>query len=127
MIVLDANVVIAFFDPNDRHHHRAAALLSDHAAEGFRMHPLTLAEVLVGAVRVGRGNQRFGELKSLGIVAHLPDASEPLTLAELRAATGLKMPDCCALAVAQHEASAIATFDESLAGAARRIGVETLS
>ena len=126
MIVLDANVVIAFFDPNDRHHHRAAALLSDHAAEGFRMHPLTLGEVLVGAVRVGRGNQRFGELKSLGVVAQLPDTSEPLILAELRATTGLRMPDCCVLAAAQQESLPIATFDKQLTSAAQSLGLETL-
>lgn len=126
MIVLDANVVIALLDPNDRHHPRATDLLAEHATEGFRMHQLTLAEVLVGAVRAGRGSQRFGDLMSLGVVAHEPGANEPLVLAELRAATGLKMPDCCVLAVAQQATLPIATFDEQLAHAAQRLGLETL-
>ena len=126
MIVLDASVVIAFLDPSDRHHQRAAELLEEHSTAGFRMHQLTLAEVLVGAVRTGRGSQLFDDLTSIGVVAHQPSANEPLILAELRATTGLKMPDCCVLAVAQHEALPLATFDDQLARAAQTLGVPTL-
>lgn len=123
MIVLDASVVIAFLDPDDRHHPRAADLLEERAADGFRMHQLTLAEVLVGSVRAGRGNQLLNDLTSIGVVT---TSSEPLTLAELRATTGLKMPDCCVLAVAQHWSLPLATFDEQLARVARDLGVPTL-
>ena len=126
MIVLDASVVIALLDPNDRHHLRATDLLAEHAAEGFQMHQLTLAEVLVGAVRAGRGTQRFNDLMSLGVVAHEPDANEPLILAELRATTRLSMPDCCVLAVARQETLPLATFDDQLARAAQALGVPTL-
>lgn len=123
MIVLDASVVIAFLDPNDRHHQRAVHLLEERAADGFRMHQLTLAEVLVGAVRTGRGNQLLDDLVSAGVVA---TSTEPQILAELRATTGLKMPDCCVLAVAQHWSLPLATFDEQLARVARELGVPTL-
>ena len=90
------------------------------------MHQITLAEVLVGAIRTGRGAQLFNDLTSLGVVAHRPGANEPLTLAELRATTGLRMPDCCVLAVAQQESLPLATFDEQLARFAQNLGVETL-
>ncbi len=126
MIVLDASVVIALLDPHDRHHPRAADLLAEHPAEGFRMHQLTLAEVLVGAVRAGRGVQRFNDLMSLGVVAHEPDAGDTMLLAELRATTGLRMPDCCVLAVARQEMLPLATFDDQLARAAQTPGVPTL-
>lgn len=126
MIALDANVVIAFLDPNDRHHQRAVALLEEHAAAGFRMHQLTLAKVLVGAVRTGRGNQLLDDLSTIGIITHQSSSYEPLILAELRAATGLKMPDCCVLAVAQHGSLPLATFDEQLARVARELGVQVL-
>ena len=126
MIVLDASVVIAFLNPSDPHHSRAAQLLEEHSTAGFRMHQLTLAEVLVGAVRTGRGAQLFDDLISLGVVAHEPDASEPLILAELRATTGLRMPDCCVLAVARQETLPLATFDDELARAAQALGVPTL-
>ena len=123
MIVLDASVVIAFLNPSDRHHTRAAKLLDEHSAAGFRMHQITLAEVLVDAVRTGRGAQLFGDLMSLGVVAHEPGANEPLILAELRATTGLRMPDCCVLAVAQQATLPVATFDDRLAHVAQGLGL----
>ena len=126
MIVLDASIVIALLDPHDRHHLRATDLLAEHAVEGFRMHQLTLAEVLVGAMRAGRGTQRVNDLMSLGVVAHEPDANEPLILAELRATTGLRMPDCCVLAVARQETLPLAAFDDQLARAAEKLGVPTV-
>jgi predicted nucleic acid-binding protein len=126
MIVLDASVIIAFLNPSDLHHLRATQLLEGHSTADFRMHQITLAEVLVGAVRTGRGAQLFGDLLSLGVVAHEPDANEPLILAELRATTGLRMPDCCVLAVARQETLPLATFDDQLARAAETLGVQTL-
>lgn len=126
MIVLDASVIIAFLNPSDPHHTRAAQLLEEHSTVDFRMHQITLAEVLVDAVRTGRGAQLFDDLMSLGVVAHEPGASEPLILAELRATTGLKMPDCCVLAVAQQETLPLATFDDQLARVATGLGVPTL-
>ena len=126
MIVLDASVVIAYLDQNDRHHERATEIFEQHAASGFRVHQLTLAEVLVGAVRIGRGNQLLDDLTSIGVVASAPAPGEPLILSELRATTALKMPDCCVLSVALHESLPLATSDDQLAQVARKLGVETL-
>ena len=45
-------------------------------------------------------------------------------LAELRAKTGLKMPaDCCVLEAAGRNNAEVATFDKSLANAAKGIGL----
>ncbi len=126
MIALDASVVIAFLNPDDSHHPRATQLLDEYTASGFRMHQITLAEVLVDAVRTGRGAQLLSDLVSLGVVAHEPGAGEPLILAELRATTGLRMPDCCVLAVAQQDTLPLATFDDQLARAAQKLGLQTL-
>ncbi len=40
------------------------------------------------------------DLRAAGIDAAPHDPDEPLRLAELRATTGLKLPDCCVLDVA---------------------------
>ena len=37
-----------------------------------------------------------------------------IRLAELRAATGLRMPDCCVILTAEDAAAAVASFDERL-------------
>ena len=127
MIVLDASVVIALLDPNDRHHLRATDLLAEHAAAGFRMHQLTLAEVLVGGVRVGRANQMLSDLRAMGVESVQPAPDEPLILAELRVATGLKMPDCCVLAVALRKSAPLATFDDQLARGAESLGLTQIA
>ena len=119
MITLDACVLVAHLYPHDSHHHAATEYLREAAAEGFLIHSLNLAEVLVGGVRVGRGQEMLADLEAIGIqVAVRPDG-EPLRLANLRASSGLNLPDCCALDTALNNRSALATFDAGLAKAAR--------
>ncbi|MGC5615025.1 type II toxin-antitoxin system VapC family toxin [Georgenia sp. Z1491] len=119
MITLDASVVIAHLRPKDLHHEAATAYLRAHADEELLIHPLNLAEVLVGGVRVGRGDELQADLNALGIQAVVPREGEPLRLATLQVETGLKLPDCCALNTAVTSGSALATFDDKLAEAAR--------
>lgn len=126
MIVLDASVVIAYLNTADPHHPKAVELLAENVAGGFGIHPLTLAEVLVGGVRVGRANQLLADLQSIGVSALDLQTNEALILAELRATSGLKMPDCCVLATALRDASPLATFDEQLARVAQKLGLPTL-
>ncbi len=47
MIVLDANVLIAYLDAEHVHHERAEQLLAREVDEDFGVNLLTLAEVLV--------------------------------------------------------------------------------
>ncbi len=123
MIALDASVVIALLDSSDVHHSRAVSLMGSHASDGFLVHAITLAEVLVGAVRSGRGAQRQAELSAIGVAVAENNPDEPLFLAELRATTGLPMPDCCVLSVALRAESPIATFDARLGRAAAEAGL----
>jgi predicted DNA-binding protein (UPF0278 family) len=48
-------------------------------------------------------------------------------LAQLRADTALKLPDCCALLAAQEQEGAVASFDTRLLEAARGLGLRGLS
>ena len=123
MIVLDASVLIAHLNPADAHHVDATGILLIAPPGSLLVHSMTLAEVLVGGARIGRGAQMQADLLATGIqiTPHVQD--EPLRLAELRAKTGLKLPDCCVLDAAISNGASLATFDQALAAAAVRHGI----
>jgi predicted nucleic acid-binding protein len=127
VIVLDASVLIAFLDAADAHHRAAYAVIASDAADDPVVHPLTLAEVLVAASRAGTGTRLAADLATAGIRTDLPDADQPLRLAELRASTRLRLPDCCVLDVASFHRAPLATFDKRLAGEARGRGVQVVN
>lgn len=122
MIVLDAGVLIGFLEPADAHHERAVALLAD-AGEPLLVHPITLAEVLVGPARAHREVELDEDLRGLGVQTATIGADEPVLLARLRADTRLQMPDVCVLATALALDAPLATFDTRLAAAALAHGV----
>lgn len=126
MIALDASVLIAHLSPADPHHAAATAILLDATPGSTLVHSVTMAEVLVGGVRVGRGAAMRDDLRAAGVDVAPHDADEPLRLAELRASTGLKLADCCVLDVAVHHRASLATFEAALASAARQRGVVVL-
>ncbi len=125
MIVLDASVLIAHFDATDVHHDRAGELLLLAADQDRPLgaSPITLAEVLVGPARAGRIGQATFVLDQLRVCPVTLPRDAPSRLATFRAATTLKMPDCCVLLAADQVADAIATFDDRLADAARKHGL----
>lgn len=120
MITLDASLVIAHLNPHDLHHQAATAYLRDSVGEDLLIHSLNLAEVLIGGVRAGRGQEMLADLHAIGIRVADRTEGEPLRLAQLRVECGLKLPDCCALDTALTTESALATFDDALAKAARK-------
>ena len=126
MIALDASVLIAHLSPLDAQHAAATAILLNAAPRSMLVHCLTLAEVLIGGVRVGRGAAMRDDLRAASVQVASQDGDEPLRLAELRATTGLKLPHCATLDVAIHHQASLATFDDALASAARRRGVIVL-
>ncbi len=123
MMAVDASVLIAHLHPRDAHHVASSQLLLDAAGEPLVAHSLTLAEVLVGGTRAGRGAEMLTDLRALGVELAPRDDDEPLQLAELRVNTGLRMPDCCVLHTARSHSATLATFDGALAQAARQLGV----
>lgn len=124
MITLDASAAIAVLSRVDPHHERAAVLLATGAP--VAMHTVTLAEVLVGGVRIGRGPEMRARLDDLGVVELTRVEEEALALARLRVETRLKLPDCCAVLAAEHAGAVLATFDARLAEVARSRGIEVL-
>lgn len=119
MIVLDASVLIAYLDGEDAHHGAAEALLAQAIDDDLAVSSLTLAEVLVIPVRDGRLDAVRSALRELEIEELPFPADTAARLAQLRASSGLKMPDCCVLLAAEHAGASLATFDERLAKAAR--------
>ena len=124
MIVLDARVLIAHLDGNDVHHDRATRLLADLAGQVKITSVLTRAEVLVAPARAGRRRAAEDVLDQLHIGTDELPGDAAGALAELRAHTGLRMPDCCVLLTAERHGSAdLATFDARLAQAAAKRGI----
>ncbi|WP_343577229.1 PIN domain-containing protein [Mycobacterium sp.] len=114
MIVLDASVLIAFLDHADSHNGAAERLLTHAVDDDLAVNSLTLAEVLVAPVRDDRLDPVTEALEALE-VRELPfPADTAIRLAQLRATTGLKMPDCCVLLAAEDAGASIASFDDRL-------------
>lgn len=123
MIILDASVLIGHFEPADSHHADATALLKAHLSDSFASSVVTLAEVYVGASRAGQADRLDQLLAQLAIRSLELPAEAALRLGELRATTGLKLPDCCVLYTAERHSAALATFDDTLANRAANIGL----
>lgn len=123
MIVLDASVLIGYLDASDAHHGRAAALLTREVDDDFAVNLLTLAEILVAPTRTGQRDKVLDILDDLGVETLQFPAESAVTLAQLRAETLLKMPDCCVLFSARVRQARLASFDERVVKAARALGV----
>ena len=122
--MLDASVLVAQLEADDRHHDRAAAVLLGAASEDLGASTITLAEVLVGPARHGRLEAGQALLRDLGVVEVPVGRDAASRLAVLRALTGLRLPDCCVLLAAQDAgAQTIVTFDDRLVREARRMGL----
>ncbi|MFT4136606.1 type II toxin-antitoxin system VapC family toxin [Microbacterium sp.] len=121
MTTLDASVLVSYFG-DDVHTDRAHDLLGV-PMMSFRLHPATLAEVLTGPAHRGLETAVRTAVDELRIDLSIPEADEPVQVARLRASTGLKLPDCYVLALAEQTGSALATFDERLTAVARDRGL----
>lgn len=102
-------------------------LLAREVDDDFGANSLTLAEVLVMPAREQRLDVVRTVLHDLE-VQELPFPRDiALQLAQLRADTGLKIPDCCVLLAAGHAAARVASFDEQLTEAATARHLETVT
>ncbi len=113
MIVLDANILIAYLDHSHLHHEQAVALLiSD---DDLRVAPLTMAEALVHPARTGDAEAVLSRLRAVGVLVD-QGAADPIVLATLRAeTTPLKMPDAVVVELAMRLRCAVASFDTRVA------------
>jgi predicted nucleic acid-binding protein len=127
VIVLDASVLIGYLDGNDAHHSPAAALLVAAVDDDLAANPLTLAEVLVGPIRMGRLDAVSEVLQDLGVAEVAFPSDTAVRLARLRAETGLKLPDCCVLLSAEVAGAGIASFNDRLQAAAEQHGLPVFS
>lgn len=118
MIVLDASVLIAYFDSDDDQHRRAEDLLAREIDDEFAVNPLTLAEVFVVPARDGRLEQVRAALVDLELQELPFPADTAVKLALLCADSGLRMPDCCVLLTAEAADARVASFDSRLLRAA---------
>jgi len=124
LTVLDASILLAHFDDTDSHTEAAEAILAD--ADELAASTITLAEVLVGAARVGRLDEQLEAFSVLKIKELPIERGAAAQLARLRAETGLRMPDCCVLhAATVAGADAVATRDERLSRVAAARGLQT--
>ncbi len=118
MIVLDASVLIAYLDSEDAHHTRAETLLAQEIDDDFAASSLTVAEVLVMPARQLRLDAAREALADLDVKELALAGDSAVKLAQLRASTGLKMPDCCVLLAAEDVQARVASFDDRLNDAA---------
>ena len=128
MITLDAGILIALFNAKDAHHEAATKLLdaATRRDDLLYMNPLSQAEVLVKAAQQGSEKIYYEKIVSIGVVTLAAPTDTGVWLAQLRARTGLKLPDCAVILTAQQSGSKIATFDHRLAREARALGVTVL-
>lgn len=124
MIVLDASVLIAHLDARDAHHKSAMRLLL-RSSEPLAASTISLAETLVAPARAGRLEDANAALRRLGVLELRPGEGAPARLAQLRADTGRKLPDCCVLLAAQENDGVVASFDAALVAAAAGLGLTT--
>jgi predicted nucleic acid-binding protein len=123
VIILDANVLIAFLDDTDAHHSATLVLLERRFAEGFASSVLTVAEALVHPTRANRQDAALSALNRIGVRIMAIEPADAAALARVRSSYKLRMPDAVALHAALKAGAELATFDEALVAAAGRAGV----
>ena len=116
-ITLDATVLIALEKPDDTHHEWAKEFFLGTADDRLCIASLTLAEVLVHPVRQKVARKFLNAINRLNLeVMPLADV-DMLGLAQIRVASGLRMPDAVVLHTALQHKTQIVTADQQLARA----------
>ncbi|HWC09178.1 MAG TPA: type II toxin-antitoxin system VapC family toxin [Solirubrobacterales bacterium] len=127
MIVLDASVLIAHLSERDVHHERAVRLLEESAGEALGVNTVNLAEALVEPAQKGKLREARAAIERLGVIELPFGADAHVRLAELRAKSGHKLPDCCVLLAAKEIGGVVASFDSALTEAAKSLKLITVS
>ncbi len=125
LVVLDASAVIAFRDPADALHDRAANAFRDYSGDALTLPASAYAEVMVGPLRHSPGAvaslDAFINDFAIQVVPLSPEIAR--RAASLRAATAsLRLPDAFVLATAEVvDADVVLTGDSSWAKLSTRV------
>jgi len=119
-VVLDSSVVIAFLNPEDRHH-RAARKALESPKVRFQISTITVTESMVLAARHSDAlaNELLVDLNKFFGPFLVIDSQVAVAAAKLRAKTGLATPDAIISAGATQAKAGLWTFDKALAKAHR--------
>jgi predicted nucleic acid-binding protein len=117
-VVLDSSVVIAFLNPEDRHHKAARRAIAGAKAR-FKISTITFTESMVLAARQSDAvaNEFLADLENYVGPFVVLDSEIAMAAAKLRAKTGLAIPDAIISASATATGAILWTFDKSLAKA----------
>jgi predicted nucleic acid-binding protein len=124
IVVFDSDVLIGFLTASDAHHEDAVGLVRDSLVPGTRrmLSAVSYSEILIGPIRAGQKARDHVE----AMVGHLAidivavDTALARRAAEVRAHTGLTLPDAYALATAVHVEQSghvevsLASFDKAV-------------
>ncbi|RDB45711.1 type II toxin-antitoxin system VapC family toxin [Tsukamurella tyrosinosolvens] len=131
VVVLDASVLIAFFESSDPFHGRAIEIVTTAIGQGADLiaNELTVAEFLVGPARSGIVASAEAGLSQLGIGRRGFPTSFASRLATIRHRARVKLPDAAVILTAVDAAEAgtgavsVATFDARLRAGAATYGI----
>jgi predicted nucleic acid-binding protein len=119
--VVDANVVIAWQNPDHAFHRVATQLIQDEEPPLF-MSQLNLAEVLIGLDR----QQWTDFIEALAGVGFVICDLDAVAIATARIDSRLRMPDAHVIATAQTQAAdRVVSFDAAVVQAAQSLGFAT--
>jgi len=125
-LVLDASVLIAYFNPLDTHHALAVARLRRASGDECIVIASVLAEILVHPYRVGPEavSEVEAALSALRMVVLPIDASLARRAAELRASNArLRLGDALVIAAGDALDAEVVTADASWSRISRRVRV----
>lgn len=124
MIVFDAGVLIAHLQSTDAFHQRVQEFMEENEEFDFGATALTVAECLVHATEAGRVTTALGIFERLMLVQFAIEPADAAGIAEIRARTGLRVPDALVLYTAERRGAELVTTDRALARAAAARGIK---
>lgn len=128
-VVIDADIVIRYLDVSHENHEAGLQAVERLLDRFVVIHPLTLAEVLVGAIRANDETGALADIReSIGASVYQEEAAPEVwarRLAQTRfsAKPQLRTPDAVVLDTAIQIGGLVATFDQRLSAAAKDAGV----
>jgi len=93
VIVLDAGALIALLNDRDAHHEWALQMFIDTVGEDLSISALNLAEALGQPTKAGRYQEFMDSIHGLGLEVQGLDQADVSSLANIRAESGLRMPE----------------------------------